>query len=57
MENQDHLLNTVGPMYLEELKKREAQQAQQPAIATPVDAKAAPKAAKTVRKAASKKTS
>ena len=57
MENQDHLLNTVGPMYLEELKKREAQQAQQPAISTPVDAKAAPKAAKTVRKAASKKTS
>ena len=53
MENQDHLLNTVGPMYLEELKKREAQQ---PAIATPVDAKAAPKAAKTTRKAASKKT-
>lgn len=56
MENQDHLLNTVGPMYLEELKKREAQQAQQSAIATPVDAKAAPKAAKTTRKAASKKT-
>ena len=56
MENQDHLLNTVGPMYVEELQKRQAQQAQQPAIATPVDAKAAPKAAKTARKAASKKT-
>lgn len=53
MENQDHLLNTVGPMYLEELKKREAQQ---PAIATPVDAKVAPKATKPARKAASKKT-
>ena len=35
MENQDHLLNTIGPMYIEELKKKQA--ATPPAVATPVD--------------------
>ncbi len=55
MENQDHLLNTIGPMYVEEVKKRQAQPSV-PAVATPVNAKTPKPAAKTVRKAASKKT-
>jgi hypothetical protein len=61
MENQDSLLNTIGPMYVEELKKK---QAQVPAVATPVDAKSVKKPtkapaktpAKATKKAASKKT-
>jgi hypothetical protein len=32
MENQQHLMDTIGPMYVQELQKR-----QQPAVATPVD--------------------
>ena len=63
MENQDHLLNTIGPMYVEEVKKRQEQAV--PAVVTPVDTKATAKptaksaakpTAKPVRKAASKKT-
>jgi hypothetical protein len=39
MENQEHLMNTIGPMYTEELKKRQSEQSQQvPAVAAPVDA-------------------
>jgi len=30
MENQTHLLNTIGPMYVEELAKKQAAEAQQP---------------------------
>jgi hypothetical protein len=46
MENQDFLLNNIGPLYVEELKKRQqaaiAGQTQPvPAVATPVDAKPA----------------
>lgn len=37
MENQDHLLNTIGPMYVEEVKKRQNEQAV-PSVAAPVDA-------------------
>ena len=57
MENQDHLLNTIGPMYVEEVKKRQATATAQtqpvPAIAAPVDATPV---AKPARKVASRKT-
>lgn len=57
MENQDHLLNTVGPMYVEEIKKRQAATQNNiqpvPAVATPVDAVPNKPA---VKKAAAKKT-
>jgi len=36
MENQQHLLNTIGPMYIQEQQNLAAQQAQ--ASAAPVDA-------------------
>jgi len=36
MENQQHLLNTIGPMYIQEQQAQAAQQAQ--ASAAPVDA-------------------
>ena len=55
MENQDHLLNTIGPMYVEEVKKRQATAQTQPvpSVAAPVDATPVTKPA---RKAASRKT-
>jgi hypothetical protein len=34
MENQDHLMNSIGPMYVQELQKKQAEAAQQ-AAATP----------------------
>jgi len=63
MENQDHLLNTVGPMYVEEIKKRQAAAQNNiqpvPAVATPVNtapAKSAKPAKPAAKKAAAKKT-
>jgi hypothetical protein len=58
MENQTHLLNTIGPMYLEEVKKQQAQQTQQVVPTTVAAAvNAAPVApAKATKKAATKKT-
>ena len=59
MENQEHLMNSIGPMYVQELqKKQQAQQA--PAVVTPVDAKTVVKskakpAIKTATNAASRK--
>ena len=51
MENQDHLLNTIGPMYLEELKKKQANESTQPpAVATTVDTKSTAKPKKTAKK-------
>ena len=52
MENQNHLLETIGPMYLQELQKKQLEQST--AVATPVDAgaeTAAPVAKKASRKA------
>ena len=38
MENQEHLMNTIGPMYVTELQKKQTEQpAAPPAVATPVD--------------------
>ncbi len=60
MENQTHLLNTIGPMYLEELKKKqeaEAQPVKQPEVVTTTQTASKPAAkatAKTVVKATAK---
>jgi hypothetical protein len=54
MENQDHLLNTIGPMYVEELKKRQSAEQQNPIPAVAAQVDATPTAAK-AKKAASKK--
>ena len=53
MENQDHLMNTIGPMYLQEVQKK--QSTQPPAVATPVDS--TPTTAPAKKTAARKKTS
>jgi hypothetical protein len=50
MENQENLMNTIGPMYVEEQKKKAAQ-----AIATPVDAQPVTTAKVAAKKAATKK--
>jgi hypothetical protein len=59
MENQEHLLNSIGPMYVQNLQQKQALQQQQtaPAVVTPVDAKkaVAKPAKKTATKAASRK--
>jgi hypothetical protein len=51
MENQNHLLETIGPMYVAEVQKK--QQEQQTATATTVQTEEAPAIAKKAR--ASKK--
>jgi hypothetical protein len=48
MENQENLMNTIGPMYVEELKKK--QQAEQTTATAPVDTTPAAPAKKTTRK-------
>jgi hypothetical protein len=54
MENQQHLLDTIGPMYVQELQKK--QEAQPPAVAAPVDTKIiTEETAKPAKKAAAKK--
>jgi hypothetical protein len=53
MENQQHLMDTIGPMYVQELQNRQA--TQPPAVATPVDTTIVTEpAAKTVSKPAKK---
>jgi hypothetical protein len=49
MENQQHLMNTIGPMYAEEQLKQ-AQQAAAPTTTTPVKASAKPAAKKVANK-------
>jgi hypothetical protein len=51
MENQQYLMDTIGPMYVQELQKKQQEQSV-PAVATPVDATPVAQPAK---KAASKK--
>jgi len=54
MENQQHLMDTIGPMYVQDLQKK--QQEQQTATATPIQTEAPVAApAKTAKKAASRK--
>ena len=56
MENQQYLMDNIGPMYVQELQKRQA--AQPPAVATPVDTTiVAEPAAKTTKKPAAKAAS
>lgn len=53
MENQQHLLDTIGPMYVQELQKK---QAAMPPVAAPVDTQIiAEETAKPAKKAAAKK--
>ena len=52
MENQQHLMDTIGPMYVQELQKK-----QQPSVATPVDTQPeiVPTSAPAIKKAAARK--
>jgi len=54
MENQQYLMDNIGPMYVQELQKRQA--AQPPAVATPVDTTIVTETvSKPAKKAAAKK--